>query len=206
MSDKKCELSDCDVVMQTRRGLCKTHYRALMKYGDPYYRSEVDPKSSLIERVRFYGWTEVPGPLNTSCWDWNGSTRKGYGRINLKGKGLVVTRVVMEHNLGNPIPEGLLVRHKCDRPICINPEHLLLGTVKENAQDMVNRGRQPLLLGSENPSSILSEDQVLEIRRRKREGETGVKLSKEFGVSQSTISFVCSGKRWGHLEEGSDEA
>lgn len=86
------------------------------------------------------------------CWIWTGSIRNdGYGRypVNRQWKG--AHRVAYELYKG-PIPEGLLVRHKCDNPLCINPEHLELGTNKDNVWDMYLRGRGPDKSGENNPN------------------------------------------------------
>lgn len=93
--------------------------------------------------IRFWKFTERKG--TNECWPWRGSTDKhGYGRISAgMGAGaspLKAYRVAYEMFNG-AIPSGFVIRHKCDNPNCVNPNHLEVGTQKDNAQDMVKRGR-----------------------------------------------------------------
>lgn len=70
------------------------------------------------------------------CWPWTGQTSGGYGICGREGAHRIAYR--FEH--GN-IPKGMLVRHSCDNPICVNPAHLLMGTVQDNTNDMLERQR-----------------------------------------------------------------
>src|SRR5688572_3279701 len=84
-----------------------------------------------IERIPFSG-----------CWIWTGAaTSLGYGFLNQKGKTFRVHRRVYEETYG-PIQPGLFICHKCDVPACCNPNHLFAGTPRDNAMDMVRKGRR----------------------------------------------------------------
>jgi hypothetical protein len=97
--------------------------------------------------------------------------------------------------------DGLLVRHSCDMPLCVNPGHLSLGTHKDNAGDMVRRGRA--LNGERNVHAKLTEFQIAEIISLVRSGEHLQRdIAQRFGVSQSAVSFIALGKRWAHHIEG----
>jgi hypothetical protein len=74
------------------------------------------------------------------CWEWTRATTKGYGAFRVNGKTVQAHRFAYELAMG-PIPEGLELRHTCDNPPCVRPDHLIPGTSKENTQDMLCRGR-----------------------------------------------------------------
>jgi hypothetical protein len=91
---------------------------------------------------RFWPKVDRNGP--NGCWVWTGSLgAKGYGRIGSGARGaptLLAHRVAWGFKHG-PIPDGLFVCHKCDNPPCVNPEHLFLGTNRDNILDCMSKGR-----------------------------------------------------------------
>jgi hypothetical protein len=79
---------------------------------------------------------------NTGCWLWQGAhNRRGYGRLYYSGKDYRAHRLAYVAFVG-PIPNNMLVCHRCDVPQCVNPEHLFLGTAQDNESDKVSKGRQ----------------------------------------------------------------
>ena len=77
-----------------------------------------------------------------SCWDWKGSlTGLGYGQIWDRGKARYAHRVSYEIHIGE-IPSGMCVLHVCDNPSCVRPNHIFIGSKKDNSMDMVKKGRQ----------------------------------------------------------------
>ena len=97
-------------------------------------------RESLPIEVRFNNKYEIN--QQNDCWEWQYSTNNiGYGMFRW-AKGIMRTahRVSYEMFIG-PIPKGMCVCHKCDNPKCVNPDHLWLGTVKQNMQDKVLKGR-----------------------------------------------------------------
>lgn len=132
------------------------------------------------------------------CWEWNASlTHDFYGRFRTSLKTLLSHRVSYSIFKGE-IPEGMCVCHKCDNPKCCNPDHLFLGTVKENSNDMISKGRS--LAGSKNHKSKLTENDIKEIVLMRLEtGLSYPKIAKIYNVTPSAIRFIFIGKNWKHL-------
>lgn len=130
------------------------------------------------------------------CWQWNGSgNSNGYGIMTHKGKSRSAHRVSFEVFNG-PIPEGLHVLHTCDNRGCVNPQHLLVGTAKENRADCKNKGRLNALCGSENGFAKLTEADVWEIRTSSLGPRA---LGEKFGLHEGSICSIRAGKTWKHV-------
>jgi len=154
---------------------------------------------TAIERF----WSSVDrADGDDSCWIWTGNgTKDGYGRLSVDGRKTRAHRFSYELHNG-PIPDGLLVCHHCDVPLCCNPKHMFLGTTKDNVQDMLAKGRVRPLRGTASPNARLNEDQVREIRARYAAGGVFQKdLASAYGVAVKTISHIVCGDRWKHVSE-----
>jgi hypothetical protein len=129
------------------------------------------------------------------CMIWMGpmSKRTGYGQMAIKRRPLMPHRVAWEVANG-PIPEGMFVLHRCDIRTCINPEHLFLGTHKENMRDMAIKKRAAF--GIDNGSAKLSPKEVSEIRGSLLANS---RLAELYGVSTGTISNIKRMKNWRHV-------
>ena len=128
------------------------------------------------------------------CWVWMGTTTvRGYGQLIKDTKKLSAHRASYEAFVG-PIPKGMNVCHTCDNVSCVNPNHLFLGTQKQNLQDMARKGRSTR--GEKNPSSKLTKEQVKQIRMM---DETCSFISKIFNVSVSAISAIKRKERWSYV-------
>lgn len=115
------------------KGLCGRHYENRRHHGHVIPICEWP----LIGRLAHIGWDET----NRGCWEWRGRRNDlGYAVMKSRGKQVRVHRVMWEMHNG-PIPDGLVVRHKCDNPPCVNPNHLEIGSHLDNMEDMKTRGR-----------------------------------------------------------------
>lgn len=141
------------------------------------------------------------------CWEWTGKkTGDGYGCFIFHEKQVAAHRVSWEIHFG-PIPDGLLVLHRCDNPPCSRPDHLFLGTNSDNARDREAKGRGykgpggtlPHKQGSAHGRSKLTEDQVVTIRSLRKSGATYAQLAKMFGVGGQTIQKAATGLTWRHV-------
>ena len=136
------------------------------------------------------------GRHETDCWLWNaGQDRLGYGKFLFYGKHQSASRTSWMIHVG-PIPQRLCVLHRCDVRACVNPSHLFLGTVKDNATDMVAKGRSTC--GERNAGCKISEPDVLAIR--KMHGRvTNVVIGKRFGITNTQVRKIANGCKWSHL-------
>ena len=149
------------------------------------------------DKLRFSRFCKLNSATN--CLEWTGTLRTGYGRFYLDGKWLSAHRVSWEIHNG-PIENGLLVLHKCDNRKCVNPDHLFLGTQKDNMYDMIKKNRNKVLKGSDNPCSKLNEEQVVIIRDSYSNGNVSYRrLADEFDVSPKLIELVVKREVWRHV-------
>lgn len=140
--------------------------------------------------------------MPSGCWEWQGGKLTGgYGEFKINFKNVTSHRFSYEIHKGK-IPKGMCVCHSCDNPPCVNPEHLWLGTSKENTSDRHNKGRTPK--GERIFGSKLKTSDVLEIRKYYAENKHkakwgGVVMAKKYGVLPTTIDWIAKGKTWKHL-------
>ena len=141
-------------------------------------------------KERFFSYVKKTG----YCWEWIGHKNNGYGSIKTGGKECRAHRISYVLHFGPISPPSLLVCHKCDNRSCVNPEHLFLGTHKDNSQDALKKGRIKHRIGLDSPISVLTEKMVAEIKSLYSTGEISqIKIAKKFGISQQTVSNVITG-------------
>jgi len=147
-------------------------------------------------------WSGVNIKSPDECWEWMGYKDKGgYGNISIRNYPTRTHRYAWELSYGF-IPENMCVCHFCDNPPCCNPRHLWLGTINDNTQDMIKKGRKVSSKGESNGFSKLSEIQVLEIRRLYSMGKySQTELAKMFEVTKSNIECIVHYKSWKWLVE-----
>lgn len=154
------------------------------------------PRKGVTFWDRVYDNTERRG----GCLLFTGHKDEcGYGRINRDGKLVRVHRAVWERDNG-PIPEWHVVMHSCDKPACIEPAHLSLGTQEENIRDMDRKGRRISLVGQEHGNSKLTDTDIPSIRARLSDGQTCAAIARDYQVSEGLIRHIKKGRAWRHVE------
>lgn len=191
-----CKIDGCDKPT-VGRGWCNPHYRRWQATGDPGADQPIRGyRLGLHERFKRAGYILT----ESGCHEWpNSKNSRGYGTLggDLNGPTLAAHRVAWEIAHG-PIPPGMGVRHICDNPPCINPEHLLLGTHQDNMDDRTARERQ--VRGTRSSKAKLTEDQVRQMRALYATGAVRkVDLAAQFGIGFSTVRQVLNRQTWRHV-------
>lgn len=197
----KCLVEGCEN-KSSARGHCNIHYQRLIR-GVPM---DGNPQKSVMQRIM-----EKVDKKENGCWMWTGAKSGGppeYGYIAIKnGKRIKATRVhrlMWEIKHQQKIPAGMNILHDCDEPLCVNPDHLTLGTHRDNMHDMISKNRSRHPCGEAN-HSVLSEKQVLRMKELNRSGYPFTLLSQFYAVHPTTVKNICTGKNWKHLIETKEE-
>ncbi len=135
----------------------------------------------------------------TSCIEFTGyKTAFGHGQQRYEGRTQYAHRVVWQKHNGS-IPSGVIIRHSCDNPACVNVDHLEIGTHADNVNDCIKRGRSRALRGEQAGRAILTEKDVLAVRAMIEEGYTVVECARLFNIANSTASAIKHRKSWRHI-------
>jgi hypothetical protein len=153
-----------------------------------------NPKSIPSFVVRF--WSRVTKPSD-GCWEWTAARFPvGYGKVALPrakqgghGKTEGAHRIAWILTNG-PIPDGLWVLHHCDNRLCCRPDHLFLGTCRDNTQDASKKGRLVGSRGMRPPNAKFTDSEADNIRCRVAAGERRTALAREFSVDRSVIRRI----------------
>jgi hypothetical protein len=147
------------------------------------------------------------------CWLWKAALfGNGYGAFRLGDRQVRAHRFGYEVFVG-PIPDGLIVCHRCDVPACQNPAHWFLGTNRDNAIDRERKGRgryrhigplppKPRVgrrRGEQHHKAKLTEADVRAIRAACGEGQSQDAVAVRFGVSQRLVSGIVRRQIWRHI-------
>jgi len=127
----------------------------------------------------------------------------GYRQVQIGNKMHGHHRVVFAAFHGIALAElhGKVIMHLCDNPGCVEPSHLAVGTQSENIKDMYAKGRDAGIRGSRHGNAKLTEQQVVEMRKRYYgPGKLRhIDLAKEFGVSETAVRKALTGQHWTHI-------
>jgi len=145
-------------------------------------------------------WSKVD--RTNDCWLWTGGrkNRGGYGGFYVRSKDNTVNcykiAFCLEHKFDlDEIPEGIVIRHLCNNPVCVRPSHLALGTHKDNSKDMVLAGNS--VAGVRNNRAKMSRDKVIEIRRMWSTGDfTKTDLADMFDIAGATVWQIVTNRTW----------
>lgn len=152
--------------------------------------------------------------MPSGCWEWRGTvSRLGYGRFYYpRYRSHRVNRIALQIALGRELSSEEHVLHRCDNPPCCNPEHLWVGTVYDNIQDRVQKGRSarganhrsklyPELVprGSAHGMAKHTEDEIISVKVMLADGLTHRQIETITGVGRSTVSKISRGIQWSHV-------
>ena len=150
-------------------------------------------------------WSRINKSGPNGCWIYSGQVNsKGYGAFTYAGKPMVAVHRFIYQQIHGPLPRTVYCLHKCDNPLCCNPDHIFLGDDAANHADMVRKGRNSK--GEQSKSNKLTAAQVQEIRlayrihgRGNRRRSNSKELADKYGVGQGAITSIISGRYWKHL-------
>lgn len=192
MNNSICSIDHCSEKILALK-LCNKHYLRFKRGSDINKKSSYE--MSLKERLLSFCVIDE----KTKCWNWSGSkNRKGYGALSIKNKHSIAHRESYKVFKGK-IPNGMHVCHSCDNPSCINPDHLWLGTNKDNNNDKMEKGRFKPNYGNNNGNSKLTKNDVIEIKQKINQGYDLVEISKQYNVTPENIYSIKNNKTWRHV-------
>lgn len=134
-------------------------------------------------------WSKVNVRMPEECWEWQAGLVRGYGRFRI-GQIPIPAHRLSWMILRGPIPEGMLVLHKCDNTKCVNPSHLYLGSHADNVSDRCARYKGMIGRGSR-----FNGEDIQRIKLLYSKGVTQRKIAQELNVSQPYISLIIHDNR-----------
>ena len=169
-------------------------------------------KMGFSQNIMLNYWNKINVPEDwkdhpEKCWLWitgKGGNGQVYGTFTIKSKTYhksFRSNRFMYENCYGPIPNGILVCHHCDDPSCCNPLHLFLGTNQDNTTDMISKGRNIIVVGSDVGTSILIEENIVDIITNTLNGiyKNQQQILQKYGISDTELRRIINGKRWTHV-------
>ena len=195
-----CSVPQCDRPAK-RRGLCGAHYARVRRTGS-VGTAPIEDHSVKTLAERFWAKVDKNGPIMRAelgqCWVWTAATKDGgYGVMRPSGQrsGPAVKAHRVSLMIAGVDIDGLVVRHRCDNPPCVNPSHLETGTQVENVEDIVERGR----IARGSMRSKLTDDDIRTIRRRAAAGDLHREIAADFGISRVNVTRIVNRQGWAHV-------
>ncbi|MDX2527993.1 HNH endonuclease signature motif containing protein [Streptomyces europaeiscabiei] len=138
------------------------------------------------------------------CWLWTGGKSGNYGQLTHHRRRLLAHRFSWYLDNRRPCPEGMVIRHRCDTPPCVRPDHLELGSVAQNVRDSYDRGRRvgnTKTRGTARPNAVLDDELVADLRRQARAGRSIRSLAASLDIAYTTAYRAIRGTGWPHVSE-----
>lgn len=175
--------------------LCTTHYSRARVHGDPEHTKMPTKGMSVRERFEYY----LTEPNNNGCREWSGPVfNSGYGSLNTPEGNISASKYAYTYWNDEEIPTGYVVRHTCDNPPCVAKKHLVLGTVQDNVDDRVTRGRSYKAYGDSHFNTKISDSKVREIFELRAQGWTHQKIADHIGTARRYVGKILSGEKRAH--------
>lgn len=183
-----CSIEGCSNQFLAK-GYCSIHYQRYKRHNDPLKTN----KCCKYDDIQTAFESNVIKKSNKECCEWIGTKNiAGYGILSYK-KHYYAHRYSYEKKHGI-INEGMFVCHKCDNPSCVNPDHLFIGTPKDNSQDMANKGRSSK--GEKNGTATMSNNTVIKIKELINLGMKNKEISLKLNVRADRVSSIRHSVSW----------
>lgn len=161
------------------------------------------------EKNRLYAKISLP-VTGDGCMNWMANKNYGYGIMRDRDMKMSRAHRLIYKLYFGEIPKDKIIMHLCNNPSCVRPDHLAVGTNKQNTRYMIDQGRAFLSKdktfhqrwakkGEEHHQHKLKEKDVLHIRKMLNEGQKLRVIAKKYNVDISTIGYIKSRKLWSHI-------